>query len=159
MNSAQICFLKVLMLPNSFPNTWYSKYDICQWRIFWATVWLTKCENRCSIKNCHCTYKLWNKGEDEDEDSTHLLGNEAYTKSGLGLPLLSIYTDKPWHLSVFTYGGREHTEETTTGRQRTVKGNCNRISIYSKDVKPLLALTHSFLVQDDKLSDVSSRAF
>lgn len=88
-----------------------------------------------------------------------MLGNELYTKSGLGLPLLSVYTDKPWHPTVFTYGGTEDAEETTTGRQRTVKGNCNRISIYSKDVKPLLVLTHSFLVQDDKPSDVSSTAF
>jgi len=69
-----------------------------------------------------------------------------------------MHTDKPWHLPVLPIG-TEDTEETTTGRQRTVKGNCNRISIYSKDVKPLLALTHSFLVQDDKPSDVSSTAF
>lgn len=61
--------------------------------------------------------------------------------------------------SICLWSYRGHREETTIGRQRTVKGNCNRISIYSKDVKPLLALTHSFLKQDDKLSDVSSRAF
>lgn len=75
------------------------------------------------------------------------------------MPLLFIYTDKPWHLIVFTYEGTEDTEETTTARQRTVKGNCNRISIYRKDVKPPLALSHSFLVQDEKLSDVSSTVF
>ena len=156
MNSSQICSLKVLMLPDSYLSTLYSKYKMCRWRILWATVQLTKCENRPSRKNCYCTYKLWNKGE--DEDTTHLLGNELYTKSGLGLPLLCMHTDKPWHLPVLPIG-TEDTEETTTGRQRTVKGNCNRISIYSKDVKPLLALTHSFLVQDDKPSDVSSTAF
>lgn len=149
INSAQICYLKELMLPDSFLNTLYSRYNMCQWRILWATVQLAKYKNRCSIKNCETKMKMRMR--------TFAWKLTIHNKR-IGVAS-AFCIHRPWHLNVFTCRGKEDTEEITSRKQRTVKGNCNRISIYSEDVKPLLALTHSFLVQDDKPSDVSSTAF